>query len=60
MAIALRQFDATEENELTLKIGDIFNVLKWSHETYCWVGRLGRKIGLFPSSVAVILEEGLL
>lgn len=60
MAIALRQFDAKEEGELTLKIGDIFNVLNWNDGADWWLGRLGRKIGLFPSSIAVILEEGLL
>ena len=57
--IALFNYDAEEDHELTFKSGDIVEFLGKISEDW-WVGRLGNKTGLFPSNYVKLFTEGLL
>ena len=56
---ALFNFDAREEDELTLKKGDIVNVYGKVDGGW-WMGQVGDRVGRFPSNYVEQLTEGLL
>ena len=56
---ALFNFDAREEDELTLKKGDIVNVYGKVDDGW-WMGQVGDRVGRFPSNYVEQLTEGLL
>ena len=56
---ALFDFDAREEDELTLKIGDIVNVHKKLDDNW-WIGQVGDRVGSFPTNYVEQVTEGLL
>ncbi|XP_053736289.1 CD2-associated protein [Synchiropus splendidus] len=52
-------FDATNEDELSLKEGDIIHVLsKDTGEPGWWRGEIGGKIGVFPDNFVAMIPEG--
>ena len=42
-------YDATEKDELTIRVGDVINVTL-RHDDGWWKGELNGKTGLFPES----------
>ena len=49
-------YDAKKEDELTLKVGDIVDILRVTEEDGWWSGQLGSKEGLFPSNYVEVIE----
>ncbi|ELP85607.1 hypothetical protein EIN_408860 [Entamoeba invadens IP1] len=45
----IKDYDAQNEAELTLRVGDTFDVTDWSDDEF-WVGTLGGKTGKFPQN----------
>ena len=56
---ALFKWDAREEDELTLKKGDIVSVYEKREDDW-WMGQVGDRVGYFPSNYVKQLTEGLL
>lgn len=52
---ALFEFNARDPSEISIKCGDIVNVL-WQHETGWWKGEINGKAGLFPSNYCKPIE----
>ena len=50
-------YDAKEEDELTLSVGDIVDILWGTVEDGWWSGQLGSKKGLFPSNYVEVIEN---
>ncbi|KAM9798340.1 CD2-associated protein [Neosynchiropus ocellatus] len=51
-------FDATNEDELSLKEGDIIHVLsKDTGEPGWWRGEIGGKVGVFPDNFVAVIPE---
>lgn len=48
-AVALYDYDATEENELTLRAGDIITDVEMIADEW-WQGKVSEAIGLFPAN----------
>ncbi|CAH3178542.1 unnamed protein product [Porites evermanni] len=49
-------YDAKKEDELTLNVGDIVDILRVTEEDGWWSGQLGSKEGLFPSNYVEVIE----
>ena len=49
-------YDAEKEDELTLNVGDIVDILRVTEEDGWWSGQLGGKEGLFSSSYVEVIE----
>ena len=49
-------YDAQDKDELTLKVGEIVNVLG-EEETGWWKGQLANKTGVFPSNFVELIDE---
>jgi hypothetical protein len=52
----IQNYKASRDDELTLKVGDIIQVLKKFEDSW-WEGRLYGKTGLFPSTFTVPFSE---
>lgn len=57
-AKVLCDYDAREDDDLTLRKGDIVHVLGEVSE-YWLKGQLGNKIGIFPSNYVELVEGGV-
>mmetsp|Transcript_9470 Transcript_9470/g.13046 ORF Transcript_9470/g.13046 Transcript_9470/m.13046 type:complete len:514 (+) Transcript_9470:59-1600(+) len=55
-ARAVFDYDATEENELSFKEGDILLITR-TDDSGWWVGKLDGKVGLFPGNYCELLDE---
>ncbi|KAM8930532.1 GRB2-related adapter protein 2 [Pelodytes ibericus] len=53
---ALYDFKALEPDELDFHTSDIIEVLDYSNSSW-WMGRLGEKIGLFPSNYVASIDR---
>ena len=56
-AKAVYSFAGGDDDELTLAVGDIVNVLGRAEDKGWWKGQLGNKTGEFPSNYVVLMEE---
>ena len=56
VARALYPYSADGETELSIKSGDLINLVQCS-DKYWWEGEVGGKVGFFPSSYVTIIED---
>ncbi|OCT83102.1 GRB2-related adapter protein [Xenopus laevis] len=56
MVKALYDFQAMEPDELGFKYSDIIEVLDCSDKSW-WMGRLGERVGLFPSNYVALIDR---
>ncbi|ELP90000.1 hypothetical protein EIN_403140 [Entamoeba invadens IP1] len=52
---ALYDYDAQDENELSIKEGDVINIIKKDESSGWWTGELHAKTGLFPSNYVTLM-----
>ena len=56
-AEALFDYDTKDDNELSLRVGDVVSELSETGIKGWWQGRLGDKTGMFPSIFVVLIDE---